>query len=51
MSGYDYALVQDIGRANMVGKYYSDVMRTQAHEIVHEELKAAIERHARRIGG
>ena len=51
MSGYDYALVQDIGRANMVGKYYSDVMRTQAHEIIHEELRFAIQRHARRIGG
>ena len=43
-SGFDYALVQDIGRANMVGKYYSDVMKDQAKVIVHEELVSALQR-------
>lgn len=42
--GFDYALVQDIGRANMVGKFYSDVMKDQAKVIVHEELLAALRR-------
>lgn len=43
-TGFDYALVQDIGRANMVGKYYSDVMKDQSKQIVHEELLAALRR-------
>ena len=44
LSGFDYALVQDVGRANMVGKYYSDTMKDQSKQIVHEELKAALRR-------
>ena len=43
-SGFDYASVQDVGRANMVGKYYSDVMKDQSKQIVHEELLAALGR-------
>ena len=43
-SGFDYASVQDVGRANMVGKYYSDVMKDQSKQIVHEELLAALRR-------
>ena len=43
-NGFDYALVQDIGRDNMVGKFYSDVMKDQARAIVYEELKAALAR-------
>ena len=45
-SGFDYALVQDVGRHNMVGKFYSDVMKQQAKEIVFEELVSAMRRHA-----
>ena len=44
LSGYDYASVQDVGRANMVGKYYSQVMKDQSKQIVHEELLAALRR-------
>ena len=43
-SGFDYALVQDIGRHNMVGKFYSQVMKDQSKQIVHEELVAALKR-------
>ena len=43
-SGFDYASVQDVGRANMVGKYYSSVMKDQSKQIVHEELLAALRR-------
>ena len=43
-SGFDYALVQDIGRHNMVGKFYSQVMKDQSKQIVHEELLNALKR-------
>ena len=43
-SGFDYALVQDIGRGNMIGKYYSSVMKDQSKEIVFEELMNAMRR-------
>ena len=43
-SGFDYALVQDVGRHNMVGKFYSQVMKDQSKQIVHEELVAALKR-------
>ena len=42
--GFDYALVQDVGRANMVVKYYSDTIKDQSKVIVHEELLAALRR-------
>lgn len=41
-NNFDYALVQDIGRANMVGKYYSSTMSQQAHDIIHDELVNAL---------
>ena len=40
--GFDYAKVQDVGRANMVGKFYSQVMKEQARQIVLEELVRAL---------
>jgi len=43
-SGFDYALVQDVGRSNMVGKFYSSVMKDQSKQIVQEELLAALRR-------
>ena len=36
--GYDYAHVQDVGRGDMVGKFYSDQMRDIAKEFLIEEL-------------
>jgi len=43
-SGYDYALVQDIGRENMWGKHYSEVTMMVANQILlrclEEELQA-----------
>jgi len=41
--GFDYAKVQDVGRPNMVGRYYSDVLKMQAKEIVFEELVRALQ--------
>ena len=37
--GYDYAKVQDVGRPNMVGKFYSEVMRAYAKMWLVEELQ------------
>jgi hypothetical protein len=45
--GFDYALIQDIGGLTGTGgtirpNYYSDVMKEQAKQIVHEELMKAL---------
>lgn len=37
-SGYDYAKVQDEGRSNMPGKFYSEYYRGRAKTIIMEEL-------------
>jgi len=47
--GFDYARIQDIGGLTGTGgwirpKYYSQVMKDQAKQIVYEELRAALER-------
>ena len=42
-SGYNYALVQDIGRGDMVGKYYSSQMKDVAREFMVEELTRELE--------
>jgi len=46
-TGFDYAKIQDVGGMTGTGgyiapKYYSDVMREQAREIVLEELVSAL---------
>jgi len=43
--GFDYAKVQDVGRANMVGKFYSETMKEQAKEIVLKNLRDALAEH------
>ena len=41
-TGFDYAKVQDEGRANMVGKFYSDVVKMYARMWLVEELRAEL---------
>lgn len=43
ISGYDYAKVQDIGRENMFGQFYSSQMRDLAHQWLVEELIVALQ--------
>ena len=40
--GYDYAKVQDVGRTNMVGNFYSDHYRALAKRWLVEALRAEI---------
>lgn len=42
-SGYDYAMVQDVGRKNMVGKFYSEVTKFYAQQFLVQRLREELE--------